>query len=283
MTTLSKLLDPYSRVPDHLSPGPMQTPSQAYEDIPLTPEQASIRSQLAALDELLDRPAAPSLADLVANTPPAKLAARVAEASQAQTQAEWLSREAGKLRAALTHARLTANAQPEVFDVTRAHLAEQIEQNVTGLLISAKEFGSDLLGKTDKLLAQDAVLVQRVKTAVVQLTSLTRVRVAGQISGDHLRTVALFADLDDSVAQAGDQGTLALAGAATKKGTGVLLAALALDLLPGLTLSVAPDWETVQQRREKLDVLRETLAQDQPVATIADHRLSLDSSGVSNF
>ena len=276
--SLHRLLDPYQNIPPHLSAGPLRSAAQVYgEDIPPTPTQESLRSQLAALDSLLDRPAPANLRDLVATaTTPAQLAKEVAAAAAAQTQAEWLQREAGKLRASLTHAKIAANSEPAVYAATVAHLSEQIGGDVAALQAAAREFGEDLLGKTDTILERDAVMVERTKRAVVGLASLTRIRVAGQASGDHLRTVAIVAELDPETA---DGETLTLAAGSAKKSQGLLLGALVLGLIPGLTLSVAPDWETVQQRRQELDELRKRLAEGEPVATIRDHRLSLDSAG----
>ena len=275
---LTKLLDHHSQVPSHLSTGGLRSPSQAYDtEVPPTPEQNRIQSQLEAVADLLDTPAPPSLAELVATTTtPAKLRAAVHDAAAAQTQRAWVGKAGADLRRRLMHERVAASSHPDVYDATVAHLGAEIEDSVSGLLIAAKEFGSKLLGDTADLLSQDATLVQRVKTSVAQLSSIARMRVDGAVRGDHLRVVATFAALD---ADEADEETLALAGSAAKKSVGVLLGALALGLIPGLRLDVASDWATVQQRRQELDELRAALAESEPTVSMAENLLSLEAEG----
>lgn len=263
---IQKILKPIYGVPSHLSGGAGHTPDQAYgveiKPLPALADLDERRSALNAVSQT-SQEGSMTVTDLVFGVEPENLAEAVESVAVSFATQQLLRQGAGEAHQQIMSRRLELLNSPELWDWNRKQLDKQINESVAELTKAAGVLGETLLSTETQTPNNVSVEVTgKANRAIRELASLSRrlPQDSGQAISSPTQRAMVYARpseqlpellLVDPEPEAVEAHEVAVTVRnLAKKSPGALLAALALDLLPGYTLDVAESWEEVQDRCE---------------------------------
>lgn len=264
---ITKILNPIYGVPPHLSGGKGVTPAQAYGvEIKPLPAIADLEARRSALNAITQtsQEGSVTVTDLVMGVPPQELAESVQRVAVAFSTQQLLRQQAADAYQSIMNARMELVNSPEMWNWTRKELDKRIAESVNQLKDAAGVLGMTLMSTETKDPNEVSVeITGKANVAIRQLTSLSRrlPHDSQTVSDPTARAVVyakpagdlpvLLLDNPDPEAVAAHEVAVVIKKLA-RRSPGALLAALALDLLPGYSLEVAEDWAEVERRSAML-------------------------------
>lgn len=264
---ITKILNPIYGVPPHLSGGKGHTPGQAYGvEVKPLPAIADLDARKAALTAIAQasQEGSVTITDLVFGVEPDKLAEAVQRVAVAFATQQLLRQQSASAYQTLMNERMELLNSPELWDWNRKQLDKQVKESVKQLKEAAGVLGETLLSTETRDPNEVSVEVTgKANMAIRELESLgRRLPQDGQTLSDPTARAMVYAKPSEDLPvlqleEPEPEAVVAHEVAATvkqlaRKSPGALLAALALDLLPGYTLEVASDWGEVQRRAAML-------------------------------
>lgn len=261
--SINKILNPIYGVPSHLSGGAGHTPEQAFGvEVKPLPALADLDERRSALNAVTktSQEGSMTVTDLVFGVEPEGLAQAIQDVAVSFATQQLLGQGAAEAHQQIMSRRIELLNSAEMFNWQLSQLSKPIAEAVKQLKEAASELGETLLSVESKDPTEISVATTgRANEAIRRLVSLSRkLPTSGYTISNPTQRAMVYARPSEQLpelllidpepeAVAAHEVVVTMRNLA-KRAPGGLLAALALDLLPGYSLDVAESWEEVQDR-----------------------------------